>query len=141
MCGRRRRRAGGQRVPAAATHGGTADLRAYAVNATSPFIAQPAIFGFSPGSCRGVNPTSLTEVVEDTVNFLLIRGEYAWLGNGWTGCSHGYEYPSALFDQDYGVPLGRAQESPPSSGIFVREWSKATVSMDCATYTPKITMK
>jgi hypothetical protein len=39
-------------------------------------------YGFSPGSCHGVNPTKLTEVEEDVANFLLVRGEYAYLGNG-----------------------------------------------------------
>ena len=24
-------------------------------------------------------------------NFLLVRGKYAYLGNGWTGCGHFYE--------------------------------------------------
>ena len=36
------------------------------------------------------------------------------------------------WDLDYGVPLGKCAETVPgSSGVFVREWSKARVSMDC----------
>lgn len=89
----------------------------------------------------GVNPTKLTEVEEDVTNFLLIRGKYAYLGNGWTGCGHFYEYPAEQFNADYGEPLGLAKETGPDSGIFVREWSKATIKMDCNSYTPTITMK
>eukprot|EP01043_Picozoa_sp_COSAG02_P093669 COSAG02_NODE_30166_length_556_cov_0.737418_2_plen_99_part_00 len=89
----------------------------------------------------GVNPTKLTEVEEDVANFLLIRGKYAYLGNGWTGCGHFYEYPAEQFNADYGEPLGLAKETAPDSGIFVREWSKATIKMDCNSYTPTITMK
>ena len=43
-------------------------------------------YGFSPGSCHGVNPADLTDVEADVANFLLTRGEFAFLGNGWTGC-------------------------------------------------------
>lgn len=68
-----------------------------------------------------------------------IRGKYAYLGNGWTGCSHFYEYPAEQFDADYGEPLGLAKET--AKGVFTREWSKATIQMDCNTYTPKITFK
>ena len=37
------------------------------------------------------------------------------------------------------VHAERIVEDP--CGEFVREWSKATVQMDCKTYTPTITMK
>ena len=52
---------------------------------------------------------------------------------------------SPKFDEDegpdYGEPLGLAKETAPDSGVFVREWSKCTVQMDCNSYTPKITFK
>jgi hypothetical protein len=67
--------------------------------------------------------------------------KYAYLGNGWTGCSRHYEYPAKQFNADYGEPIGLATETSKDSGIFVREWSKATVQMDCNSYTPKITFK
>ena len=117
------------------------DLRAYGVNSTSPMVDRALLYGFSPGSCHGVDPAHLTEVDEDVANFLLIRGPYAYLGNGWTGCSRTYEYPAAQFNADYGEPLGRAAETAPGSGIFVREFTKSTVQMDCNTYSPKITFK
>ena len=117
-----------------------ADLRAYGTNVTSPFTKRAFLYGFSPGSCHGVNTKNLSEPVEDIVNFLLVRGDYAYLGNGWTGCDHDYEYPD-LLNTDFGEPLDRAKETSPNSGVFVREWSKATIQMDCNTYTPKIIMK
>jgi len=57
-----------------------ADLRAYGVNATSPFVNRALLYGFYPGSCHGVDPANLTEVDEDVANFLLVRGDYAYLG-------------------------------------------------------------
>ena len=101
-------------------------------------IDRALMYGFSPGSCHGVDPSHLTEVDEDVANFLLIRGEYALLGVGWVGCSKEYDYPAALA-KDYGEPLGRANETAP--GVFVREFTKSTVQMDCNTYTPTITFK
>ncbi len=31
------------------------DLRAYGVNESSPMISRALLYGFSPGSCHGVN--------------------------------------------------------------------------------------
>ena len=46
------------------------------------------------------------------------------------------------FDLDYGEPIHKVcKETVPHSGVFTREWSKASVKMDCATWTPTITMK
>ena len=61
----------------------------------------------------------------------------------------------AALNADYGVPEGLCREVPPAgpagagaaagggggSGVFVREWSKAKITMDCGSYTPTITMK
>eukprot|EP01079_Euglenida_sp_SAG-EU17-18_P010842 gene10842-42_t len=116
-----------------------ADLRFYGTNASSPFQSRALLYGFSPGSCHGVDPSHLTEVEEDVANFLLVRGKYAYLGNGWTGCSRHYQFPADQFNADYGEPLGLATETSP--GVFVREWTKSTVQMDCNTYIPKITFK
>ena len=40
---------------------------------------------------------------------------------------------------DFGAPTAPLTEGP--AGVFVRDWSKATVSMDCNTFTPSIVMK
>jgi hypothetical protein len=49
-----------------------------------------------------------------------------------------------LINRDYGEPLGVCFEEGGKghgSGVFVREWSKATVRMDCETFLPTIAMK
>jgi hypothetical protein len=86
-------------------------------------------------------PDVMPEVKQDLANFLLVRGPFAWLGHGWKGCSQHYPFPPE-FNQDYGEPIDKVcKETAPKSGIFTREWSKASVKMDCATWTPTITMK
>ena len=67
-----------------------------------------------------------------------MRGAYAWLGHGWLGCSHFYEFPDAL-NANYGEPVGLCAETD-TPGIFAREWTNARVQMDCNTWTPTITM-
>ena len=44
------------------------------------------------------------------------------------GCSQPYVRPKAL-DTDYGTPVGDCKETSP--GVFEREWTKASVKMDC----------
>mmetsp|Transcript_19897 Transcript_19897/g.28001 ORF Transcript_19897/g.28001 Transcript_19897/m.28001 type:complete len:109 (-) Transcript_19897:314-640(-) len=62
---------------------------------------------------------------------------------------HGVPRPAAL-DVDYGRPLGICQresttdESLPATShnnVFIREWTKASVRLDCDTFTAKIVMK
>ena len=71
----------------------------------------------------------------------LSRPAQAWLGHGWVGCSKNYPFPKEL-NVDYGEPVDKiCRETTPNSGIFKREWSKASVTMDCSSWTPTITMK
>ena len=56
-----------------------------------------------------------------------------------------YVFPDAL-NVDYGEPVGQGvaglcHETAPNSGVFARDYTKATVQMDCNTWTPTITMK
>jgi len=97
------------------------------------------MYAFSPG---GGNPGALEllEFEQDLANFLLVRGPYAVLGHGWLGCSNIYTFPDAL-NLDYGEPTEFCHETAPNSGVFVRQWTKAEVSMDCNTWTPTITIK
>ena len=94
---------------------------------------------------------NLTNFDMDLALFLAARGPYAWLGYGWMGCGCGWEHegkmpcdiyqrPSAL-GVDYGAPLGMVKEETGSANVFVREWSKATVTVDCNEYTSRIVMK
>lgn len=86
-------------------------------------------------------------VQQDVAQFLLIRGAYAYIGYAWLGCIHpdgfvqgntpgweGYPMPPEL-KKDYGVPVDAdCRETGDDTGVFVREWSKASVQMDCGTY-------
>ena len=115
-----------------------ADLRALCA-AGSPAQTRTMMYAFAPGGCR-TDPSHLADFDEDLANFLLVRGDYAFLGHGWLGCSRDYDFPDAL-NLDYGVPAGLCAETAAGSGVFERNFSKSTVRMDCATYTPTITFK
>jgi hypothetical protein len=94
---------------------------------------------------------NLTNFDMDLAVFLASRGPYAWLGYGWMGCGcgweHGgkmpcdfYERPDAL-NLDYGEPTGLCKETASGTGVFKREWTKSTVTVDCNAYTSTIKMK
>lgn len=46
-----------------------------------------------------------------------------------------YQRPEAL-DLDYGVPTGLCKET--AAGVFEREWSKSTVTVNCNAYTSAV---
>ena len=50
----------------------------------------------------------------------------------------------ALFDADYGEPVGLCAETAPGSQKFSRAWTRAAVSIDCADsehgFAPNITL-
>jgi len=99
--------------------------------------------GPHPG-CKRAGPGALET---DLASFLLIRGKYAWFGHGWQGCGQpqadaggGYPFPPELH-ADFGTPLGVCAETQGQSGVFQREFTKATVKMDCNTGKPSIVMK
>ena len=83
---------------------------------------------------------TLPNLAQDLATFLLLRGPYAFLGFGWSGCGVTTVFPPEL-KADYGVPSGFCEETGPGSNVFVRQWTKAVVSMDCNTYTGTIAMK
>jgi hypothetical protein len=57
------------------------------------------------------------------------------------GCDKPYTRPPSL-DVDYGTPTsGVCTETGASSGIFVRNYTRADVTMDCNTFTASIVMK
>ena len=107
--------------------------------ADSPAQTRVLNYAFSPGGCR-TDPSNLTEPLQDIANFLLVRGPQAFLGHGWLGCSREYEIPEQL-NWDFGEPAELCKETAPSSGVFTREWTKATIQMDCSSWTPTIKMK
>ena len=70
---------------------------------------------------------------QDIAAFLLARGPSALIGYGWWQCAtmpNPFERP-ALLDADFGEPQGYCAETAPGSGVFSREWTRATVSLDC----------
>ena len=84
--------------------------------------------------------STLPNLNQDLATFLLLRGPYAYLGYGWSGCNVKFAFPDA-FKIDYGTPNGLCAETAAGSGVFTREWSKATVSMNCNSYVGTVTMK
>jgi hypothetical protein len=66
-------------------------------------------------------------------------------GFSWMGCNTAevaqYLRPAEL-DRDYGEPTDAyCAETEPGSGVFTREWSRASVQMDCNSWKGTITMK
>ena len=47
----------------------------------------------------------------------------------------------ALLDRDFGVPLGLCAEAAPGSGVFSRDFTTVTVSLDCAQWAPTFAWK
>jgi hypothetical protein len=88
------------------------------------------------------------QVRNDVAAFLLVRGDYAWIGYDWIGCvtsqSPPPSSPDSLYyrppelDVDYGTPSARCQQD---GNVFTREYSHASVTFDCSTYKGSVTMK
>ena len=78
------------------------------------------------------NRTRETEQ-NDIATFQMVRGSYAWVGDGWEGCPPSGPTPlPPEIELNFGVPLGNLTE--PSPGVFQREWERAVVEFDCNTY-------
>lgn len=92
---------------------------------------------------------NLTNFDMDLATFLASRGPYGWLGYGWMGCGCGWEHngkmPCDIYQRpkelnlDYGEPMEMCHET--TNGVFVREWTKSTVTVDCNAYTSTIKFK
>ena len=68
------------------------------------------------------------------------------IGYSWQGCTHSLtKYPPVKeWDMDFGVPAddgAACKETGNGTGVFTREYSKATVTWDCATGHGKIIAK
>ena len=104
----------------------------------APFLnASNAVF-FGISRVTHHQPFPSPSFMQDLATFLITRGPFAWFGHGWIGCDHVYPYDPALA-VDYGEPTGVCTET--SQGVFEREWSKASVKMDCPNWEGTITMK
>lgn len=100
---------------------------------TSSYQTGALFYGFKDKGNEGPKTVPLEDFGNDLTNFLLVRGEYAWIGYSWVGCSEIYQRPPAL-DVDYGRPLGLCKETAPHSAVFAREWTHANITMDCNTW-------
>mmetsp|Transcript_27998 Transcript_27998/g.39437 ORF Transcript_27998/g.39437 Transcript_27998/m.39437 type:complete len:462 (+) Transcript_27998:102-1487(+) len=119
-----------------------------ACTADSIWQYSAVLFGFT------VNGTALLQLQQDLSFFLLARGPYAYAGWGVWGMTwpfnpepghgqlppmpNGVPLPSE-FDNDYGVPEDICFEYSP--GIFHREWTHASIELDCNKFTPTIKLK
>jgi len=89
----------------------------------------------------------------DVAYFLLTRGPWAWIAGGpmlgwhmshwWTANqTRRIQFRTDLrpdaFNADYGEPLCSCVEATP--GVFVRQWSKANVTVDCNALQGRIDM-
>jgi hypothetical protein len=109
-----------------------------ACSPSSPFQTAPLMYPFTKNANGAAVP--LPNFAVDLASFLLVRGPYAWLGYNWEGCNVEYEFPEPL-TFDYGVPTGVCQETVPGqSGIFIREWTKANITINCNTFDFDIVM-
>merc|ERR1711974_412699 len=97
--------------------------------------------------------TAPVQLEQDVAFFLLARGPYAWLGWGVWGMTwpfnpepahgelpplpHGVPRP-ALLEKDFGEPTGICHETSPGSHVFVRKWTRATISLDCNTFSAQL---
>lgn len=109
-------------------------------SATSPYRALPLIFGIEPGT----KDHRLPYFKQNLATFLLIRGPYAYLGYGVWGMSWpANELPTRPpeLELDYGEPRELCRETAKDSQIFTREWSKASVQINCKTWEAIIKMK
>ena len=110
----------------------TRDLRSY-TGGPDPGAELISFTDMAECAYNSTNPTSMPNLRQDVANFLLIRGDYTWLGAAWGGCNiHYFRVPE--MDFDYGVPLGYLKEGP--TGVFTRQYTHFNVSMDCNSWTP-----
>jgi hypothetical protein len=123
----------------------TAYMRETACRPDSVLQKQSLFYGFTDQS---MNRSELPYFKQDLASFLLIRGPYAWLGYSWVGCNGegaqaqrnpiGYQFPAEL-GEDYGEPVdATCSETADGSEVFTRKWSKATVTLDCKSWTSTI---
>lgn len=94
----------------------------------------PHLFGLA------VDGNELLQPDQDVAFFLLARGDYAWIGYGVWGMTWppSMDLPS-FFDADFGVPTEFCYQDE-TSGVFHRNYTKASVALDCDLFEASIEM-
>ena len=82
----------------------------------------------------------IIDKMQHLASFLLIRGPYAWLGWSWLGCGNFPFRPKEL-DIDYGIPLETCHPSANETGVYLREYTKSSIRVDCNKWEGTISMK
>ena len=118
----------------------TSEWESFQLNANGTITTPGGLCVTGPTGSAPANSSDagIVDLAEHLASFLLMRGPYAWIGFAWVGCSQPYVRPKAL-DTDYGTPTSLCKETSP--GVFEREWTKATVAMDCNKWQGEIRMK
>ena len=109
--------------------------------------------------CRCADPpfTGASDINNTVAAFMLIRGPHAYLGWSWVSCSgdcfsktcpappgnqiHYDVTLGGLTETDYGEPTEVCHETAAGSNVFVREWTKATVTLNCSDWSSSIKPK
>ena len=105
-------------------------------------------YAYIPPPAYGVKATN-SEL--DVAYFLLTRAPFAWIAGGpmlgwhmshWFATNKSrrinfrHDLRPPAFNADYGEPTNNCTQTTP--GVYVRHWTKATVTVDCTTMKGKI---
>jgi hypothetical protein len=135
-------------------HSGQLNCSAYMRKACVPgnsISASPLFYGLDHDGGGGLPNLSF-----DLAAFLMVRGDFAWLGYSWMGCDaswngHGgrmrvnWQFPPEL-ERDYGEPVGWGKQgggycAETAPGVFEREYTRAVVKLDCTARTGSVIYK
>ncbi len=92
---------------------------------------------FASDRTAGRNLYNDSTAAQTIAAFQLARGDYWFFGVNWQNTLN--DTVAALMLTDYGLPLSNMTNS--SAFLFTREFERATVALDCATFTASFTPK
>lgn len=109
----------------------------------APGVPQFGCANFMAAKCGAQWQTDATTVstftfdanhpIQSTAGFLILRGPYSWLGNGWL---RGDVQWDPVFLAQVGEPVGSCVQT--SSGVFTRQWTYGTTTLNCNTWSATI---
>jgi len=92
---------------------------------------------FASDRTAGRNLYNDTTAAQTIAAFQLARSSYWFFGINWQNTLN--DTVAALMLTDYGAPLGNMTSN--GANLFTREYERATVALDCATFTASFTPK